>query len=549
MNELLNIGLAFLEGLALIASPCILPILPFILAGSITGDKRRPLGIIVGFIFTFVIFTFFARTLVRISGIDLNLVRNISFVLLFLFGLIMISSYLTEKFTYLTRHLANIGNNLKISQTQNGFVSGILFGGLIGIIWTPCAGPILAAVIVQTVLQQTNISGFFTILAFGIGAGIPMFVIALFGREIMYKFKFMHKHASLIRKLLGVIIILAVAYMVYGFGRFTFSLTSSQTQTSSQLKLIDGIIDPYPAPAFIDISGWINSPPLTMQQLLGKVVLIDFWDYSCINCIRTLPYLKDWYEKYHDKGLVIIGIHSPEFDFEKKGENVQGAVTQFGIKYPIALDNQFSTWRNYNNRYWPAHYLIDKNGLVVYQHFGEGDYDITENNIRFLLGLKAQIMPVAVAASISAAQTPETYLGYARIENFYSPESIAKDVASSYSYPATLPDNGWALNGEWKITPQALIATQAGAAIKLNFYAGSVFAVMGSANNQPIKLKITLDGKLLSNNKDTDVIDSSVLVSSHKLYRLIKLKEPMTGMLEITADSPQLEMYTFTFGS
>jgi len=540
-TDIINIGLAFLEGFALIISPCILPILPIILAGSLDGSKKRPLGIIVGFILAFSLFTFFSRKIVQISGLDLSIVRDVSYILLVLFGVVMLSTYLTEKFARLTQRLANTGPHVS---NGDDFFSGVIFGGLVGLIWTPCAGPILAAVIVQTVLQKTTLGGFLVVLAFGIGAAIPMLFIMLFGRNIMTKFSFFRNHAMLLRKLLGVIIIASVAYMIYGGGVST-SLAQSDVRQNS---LIDGLIEPYQSPQITGISTWINSPPIDLAQLKGKVVLIDFWTYSCINCLRTLPYIKDWYQKYHDKGFEIIGVHTPEFDFEKDPTNVKNAVKKLGIDYPVALDNQFGTWQNFNNRYWPAHYLIDKNGLVVYQHFGEGDYDVTENNIRFLLGLNKSAVKPAASESIPFSQTPETYLGYARAENYASPQAVIKGRPAIYTFPVSLDENQWALQGNWIIGPEYIVAQQSDAMLKIHFNAGKVFIVMGTVNNKPIKVKIVLNGEKVISSKGSDVVDSVITVKDHRLYEVLVLKNSGDGLLQITSASPGLQIYTLTFG-
>jgi cytochrome c biogenesis protein CcdA/thiol-disulfide isomerase/thioredoxin len=547
-HTFLNVMLGFIEGLGLILSPCILPILPFILSGSLEGGKKRPLGIILGFIITFSLFTFFSKKLVEYSGVDLNLIRNISFGLLFLFGIVMLSSYLTEKFSLLTQRFANVGSQSASVNPQSGFIGGVLFGGLIGFIWTPCAGPILAAVIVQTVLQQTTIGSFLIILAFAIGAGVPMLLIALFGRAIVSRLNFFKQHSMVLRKILGVIILASVGWMFYGENASAnLSSTTPQPATFSN-QLTDGIT-PYPAPAIQGITAWINSQPLQLSQLKNKVVLIDFWAYSCINCIRTMPYLKDWYAKYHDKGFVIIGVHAPEFEFERDYNNVKNSAEKNGLTYPIALDNNFITWQNYNNRYWPAHYLIDKQGNVVYQHFGEGNYDITENNIRYLLGLNATIPTQAEQQTESWSQTPETYLGYDRADSFSSPESMAKDTVKHYTFPTVLNDNDWALNGEWNILSQRIVSQAPNAAIKIRFVAKKVFVVMGSATGKSIPVKVTLNGEAVVNEKGKDVNNGMMQVDQHTLYEAIVLKTPQTGVLELTALAPGLEIYTFTFGS
>lgn len=549
-TELLNSGLALLEGFGLIVSPCILPILPIILSGSLEGSKKRPIGIIVGFVLMFAIFTFFSRQLVHYTGIDLGLIRHISYGLLLVFGVVMLSTTLTEKFTLFTSRLANTGTALtSINNPQGGFISGILFGALVGIIWTPCAGPILAAVIVQTVLQKTTFSSFLTVLFFGIGAAIPMLLIALFGRSVMTRIGFFKTHAMLIRKLLGGIIIIAVAYMIYSESFPESFARTGSSAGSKQTMVVDGVITSYPMPEIAGITEWINSSPITTSSLKGKVVLIDFWTYSCINCIRTLPYLLDWYNKYHDKGLVIIGIHSPEFDFEKNFENVKNAVIKNNIHYPVALDNQFTTWQHFNNRYWPAHYLIDKSGYVVYQHFGEGHYDVTENNIRFLLGLNASNLPAsAYRRPFNEMQTPETYLGSERAENFASPEKVVSNKVVNFTFPEELSDDQWAMQGAWIVSPKFITSAATNAMLKIHFNAGKVYVVMGNTTQKPIKVKLRLNGELVVKEKGRDVMNSVITVNRHALYEAVVLPRSGNGILELTASAPGLEVYTFTFG-
>src|SRR5574340_896336 len=373
MNAI-DIGLAFLEGLSLIVSPCILPVLPLVLATSAGGGRRRPYGIIIGFVLAFTLFAIVARKLVALLGLDLDLVKDASLVLLALLGLVLLSSKLSEKFSALTQGAADFGNRLAGSGGE-GLPGGIAIGALSGLVWTPCAGPILAAVLVQVIRQQSDLAGNLVILSFGIGAGVPMLIIALTGRSMMARLGFFARHAEAVRKGFGVLIILSVAYIASGADiEALFMPKETAEAPRGELVLQEGLDEPYAAPEFTGIEAWQNSPPLTMKELQGKVVLIDFWTYSCINCVRTLPYLTDWDRKYREMGLVIVGVHSPEFEFEKKPANVRDAIAQHGIRYPVALDNQLSTWVNFSNRYWPAHYLIDRQGSVVYTHFGEGKY-------------------------------------------------------------------------------------------------------------------------------------------------------------------------------
>jgi hypothetical protein len=260
-----------------------------------------------------------------------------------------------------------------------------------------------------------------------------------------------------------------------------------------------------------------------------------------------LSYLKDWYAKYHDQGFVIIGVHSPEFQFEHDINNVKNAVVKDGILYPVALDNHFVTWQNFQNDYWPAHYLVNKNGEVVYVHFGEGEYDVTENNIRYLLKLQGLVAEKKAEGTYTFPQTPETYFGYDRTEGFSSPEAVVKNQARNYSYPSHLSANQWALNGKWMIYPDKIVAASVGASLKMHFIARNIYAVMG-ARLHPVSVKLTLNRLALTVEKGSDVEDSHVQVSPQQLYSLVQLKESGEGTIELTAASAGLEIYTFTFG-
>jgi hypothetical protein len=245
---------------------------------------------------------------------------------------------------------------------------------------------------------------------------------------------------------------------------------------------------------------------------------------------------------------VIIGVHTPEFDFEKEFSNVQNAVIQDGIKYPVALDSHFVTWLNYKNQYWPAHYLIDKKGDVVYTHFGEGDYDVTENNIRYLLNIQGHAVSQNDNESQAIYTTPETYLGYARAENFSSPETVVQNDMAQYSFPKTLMQNEWALQGNWKIMADRIISEENNAACEINFNAQKVYIVMGNTTNKNIHVTLLLNGKKVIAEKGKDVKDSSIEVNKHTLYEAVILNKPESGILTITSSTPGLEIYTFTFG-
>jgi thiol-disulfide isomerase/thioredoxin len=378
---------------------------------------------------------------------------------------------------------------------------------------------------------------------------VPMLLIALLGRKIMGRLNFLKTHSYAVRRTLGIIIIAAAALIYSGADVELLAASGGSSASTGSGELEHALAHPYPAPEMTGIQNWINSPPLKIADLRGKVVLIDFWTYSCINCVRTLPYIKDWDAKYRDKGLVIIGVHSPEFDFEKKLDNVQAAVKKYGIKYPVALDSELTTWSAFNNSYWPAHYLIDKDGRVVYTHFGEGSYNVTENNIRTLLGLGPEDeKPVAPPENPSFLQTPETYLGYTRTQNFSSNEPVSKDATTRYSLPSTLLLNQWAVEGDWLMGPEKITVQTAGDKLRLNFLARKVFLVLGTGNGQPISVHVLLNGKPAGKASGADVKNGVLTVTREALYELIDQGSTKNGVLELQIDQPGLQAYAFTFG-
>jgi cytochrome c biogenesis protein CcdA/thiol-disulfide isomerase/thioredoxin len=556
------LGLSFLEGMGLILSPCILPILPLILATSIQGGKLRPYGIILGFITTFVLFTLFARKIFSTISINPMLLQDIAIYSILAFGVILFSDYLSDKFSSFFQRTAALGQTLSEkaeTHLPKGFWSGVLIGGGIALIWTPCAGPIMAAVLVQTIQQTADYQAAIILTAFSIGVALPMFIITIFSKKMIEQVRGVSRHTRIIRKSLAVIIILTMVFTKFNIWQKIITIegpTLAPKQFLPATHMINELENPYPAPQIGGIKKWINSPPLNLEELKkqGKVVLVDFWTYSCINCVRTLPYIKEWYDKYHDKGLVIIGIHSPEFEFEKNEQNVETAIKEDGIKYPVAMDNNLVTWGNFNNRYWPAHYLINKEGQVVYTHFGEGQYDITENNIRYLLGLGSmkdyQKPPPETPVPASPLQSPETYLGYDRTMGFVSSEPMEKNATVHYTYPKHIPLNSWALQGSWLVQDERIIAKESKASLRYHFRAKQVYLVMAPASSgKPQMVRILLNGEPVKDFAGKDVQNAHVTVDQSTLYELVSFKELTSGILEIQAETPGLEAFAFTFGA
>jgi len=541
MTSTASIAVSFAEGLALILSPCILPVLPLILGASLEGSKAKPLGIVAGFVLAFTAFAWVSRQAILASGISSEVIRDASLILLMLFGLVMLFPRLSDKWAAWFARLGG-GSDALIGRIKgDGFISGMGVGALIGVVWTPCAGPIMATALLQIIQAGTTAGALAIIAAFALGAAIPMFIIATSGRYFMHHLHFLKKHSDTIRRTIGVVMIAAALTIFSGFDlklvAWGAKLDAAEITTAAPLE--NNTQNAVTAPELVGITDWVNTPPLTLQQLRGKVVLIDFWTYSCINCIRTMPYITGWYEKYKNDGLVIIGVHSPEFPFEKKLSNVKDAVNEYGITYPVALDNNFSTWKAFKNQYWPAHYLINRDGRIVYTHFGEGNYAETENSIRAALGLDAKVVSITDSDVIMQGQSPETYLGYNRAANFKSPEGITPDKLTTYTYPAALAPNAWALTGNWKVAGEK-ITSGTNAGLRFRYIGGKVFLVLGSVDGKPLTVDVLVDGTKTK----------TISVTAEKLYTLVDTPAGAApkGLLELRVSRAGLDAYAFTFG-
>lgn len=518
---------ALFEGITQILSPCIFMVLPLVLCSSLTGGSKKPAGVILGFVLSFTVFVLASRYLVRELHFAPYHVKQASLTALMLLGLVLIAEWPQQKNTH---------------AKGDGLMTGLFAGILIGLLWIPCAGPVLTEALIKVVQQELDAQTAMVILSFAIGAGLSLFASAIILRKAMKKF--LASYAQGMRKTCGTITIFTVVFIASSMG--TQMAFAQKVAPNGQSGLQEALAVPYTAPEFSGISTWLNSEPLSMKQLEGKVVLVDFWAYSCVNCVRTLPHLREWHAKYHDKGLIIVGVHAPEFDFEKDPANVKHAVTKWKVPYPVAMDNDLATWNNYSNQYWPAHYLVNKQGNVVYTHFGEGKYDVMEHNIRTLLGLNAETTTVPQQTAYAQDQTPETYLGYFRAEHFASTQPVTSESMADYSYPTALPLHHWALQGQWKVGSQRITAGAKGASLKLHFKSQKVFLVLGSATGKPIQASITLNNATTNTGKDAP--DGKLTVDQHILYELIAQPEHKEGELEITTEGEGLEAYAFTFG-
>lgn len=552
---------AFLSGLVTIAAPCIWPLLPIILSSSAHGGHRKPLGITVGITSSFAIFTLTLSYIVSIIPLDLDALRLVAVGIIAFFGFTLVIPKLNQIVEGAVSRLSGKLGGLT-SQKGSGFGSGLITGLALGIVWTPCAGPILATIATLAATQAVNFQIILVTVVYVIGVGIPLFVFALLGNRFFAKSKSLSKYTGRIQQVFGLIMII-MAFLILTnqdkvlqvrlldafpqYSKFLINLESNDTVKfqlnklrdnkggfeNKEGKLMNSINDTLPklgkAPEFVGIEKWLNSDPVTMNQLKGKVVLVDFWTYTCINCIRTLPFVTSWQEKYKDQGFVVIGVHTPEFEFEKKTENVQNAIKQFDIKYPVAQDNDFATWNAYNNHYWPAKYLIDVDGNVRYTHFGEGEYALTEENIKTLLaeaGKKVAEDNIQLEETTpTGARTPETYLGSLRAE----------------------PNSYLQMSGDWKKMPE-YAESVAGSTIGLEFNADKVFLVITS--EKVGIFDVFLDGYPVETKfSGKDVKNGIVETNSARLYELIDLKGK-TGehKLKLNFQTPGIRVFAFTFG-
>ncbi|VEI21092.1 thiol-disulfide oxidoreductase [Serratia plymuthica] len=574
--------LAYLGGILTIASPCILPVLPFIFSRADRPFLRSGLPMLVGMALTFALFA----TLAAVGGgwvVAANQYgRWLALILMAVFGITLLFPAVAERVMH---PLVSAGNRLSdkiAADKQHQIGSSLLLGVATGLLWAPCAGPILGLVLTGAALQGANVGSTLLLLAYAAGAATSLALALLIGGKVFSTMKRSLGAGEWIRRGLGAAMLVGVVAIALGLdttvlarisaastGGFeqrlvqTFTPAAvpvrSQVQTAVDTQPILGDLGEMPS-----LSGavqWLNSPPLTAESLRGKVVLVDFWTYSCINCLRSLPYVKAWEEKYRDRGLVVIGVHAPEFAFERDIGNVTKEAKKLGIDYPIAIDNNYSIWRAFNNQYWPAHYFIDAAGHIRYQHFGEGDYAQSERVIQELLrqaGAKnistvvSQVVGQGVeqAAGNQADISPETYLGYARALNFASGE-VTQDRVARYGVPASLPLNDWGLVGNWTVGEENVTLNAPQGRIVYRFHARDLHLVLGpGASGKSVAFKVTLDGKAPGEMHGTDVApDGSGMVTDQRLYQLIRQTDGAgEHTFSIEFEQAGVAAYAFTFG-
>jgi len=546
---LLLVGVAFVAGVVTAISPCVLPVLPIVLAGGATGGRRRPYAIVVGLVMSFTAFTLAATALLSALGLPDDLLRNIAIAVVLLVGISLLVPPLGR---LVERPFQALGR-----RRPGDAGGGFLLGTSLGLLFTPCAGPVIAAVAALAATSRFSVESVLVTLSYALGAGVVLLLFALAGQSGV-NLQGLRRRAPQVRQALGAVIAGAAVLMIFGLDLklatyvpgYTRSLQRVERAAAAQReidRLVAGRRHVLPesqlrdfgqAPEFQEIDRWVNSKPLTLASLRGKVVLIDFWTYSCINCLRTLPFVKRWADTYRAAGLVVVGVHTPEFAFERVPANVERAVASLGVRYPVALDNGYGTWSAWGNQYWPAKYLVDRRGQVRYAHFGEGEYQRSEDVIRTLLAEKA--LPKPVSASIrdqtpTELLTPETYLGSARIDRFVGSRLVPGSEAD-YSIPKVVPPGSFAYGGRWTVEKERIVAGL-DARLRLSFRAHKVFLVLG-ANGRTGIVQVRVDGRSLK----------TVRVTEDRLYTLAELPgEAGNHTLDLSL-SPGTEAYAFTFG-
>jgi cytochrome c biogenesis protein CcdA/thiol-disulfide isomerase/thioredoxin len=621
---MLLFALAYIGGVLTIASPCILPVLPFVFARADQPFLRRGLPMLLGMGLTFAV----VATLAAVGGgwaVQANEYgRYVAIALLALFGVTLLFPELSDR---LTRPLVALGGRLSESADRNENAGSVwpslLLGIATGLLWAPCAGPVLGLILTGAALQGANVQTTFLLLAYAAGAATSLALALLIGGRVFTAMKRSLGAGEWVRRGLGAAVLVAVVAIFFGLDTGFLTQISLANTGSLEQSLVDRIHpasgkvaaepsssvlmpegggammsanpsmmmsanaptmamngDPVammkaaeaPASKALPCEGslpslagaveWLNSPPLTPEQLKGKVVLVDFWTYSCINCLRSIPYVRAWADKYKDQGLVVIGVHAPEFAFEKSIGNVKQAVAKLRIDYPVAVDNDYAIWRAFNNEYWPADYFIDAKGQIRHHFFGEGDYAESEKVIQQLLAeagkgnLPVDMVSVSATGAEAASdaadvKSPETYIGFARSENFASPGGAVGDKPHDYVTGDLKPLNDWGLSGDWTVGGQSATLNKTDGAIAFRFHARDLHLVLGpSADGKPVRFRVTIDGAAPGESHGADInADGEGMVTDHRLYQLVRQSGPiMDHTFSIQFLDPDVQAYAFTFG-
>lgn len=584
--------LAYLGGVLTLLSPCILPVLPFVFARAGRSFLRSTLPLLLGMAITFTVVASLAAVGSAWVAQANQIGRWIALVVMAVFALALLWPRFSDR---LLAPFQRAGARLSARADaadeagRGGAGTSLLVGIATGLLWAPCAGPILGLVLTGAALNGASASTSSLLLAYALGAVTALALAVWIGGRVFNALKARLGLGNTLRRLLGVAALLAVVAIAMGWDTGVLTRLSAVSTARLEQGLLNAVPGVQPAastlsstgaagaadtplpvegelPALDGSTGWLNSPPLTREQLRGKVVLIDFWTYSCINCLRAMPFVHEWQERYRDHGLVVIGVHTPEFAFERNPRNVMRAVEQLKVEYPVALDNNYAIWRAFENRYWPAHYFVDAKGRIRAHQFGEGNYAHSEQVIRRLLQEAGQtdlpppadpaaatsLQGVAEQADMGNLRSPETYLGHARAENFASPGGIRNGQRADYTLPDRFTLNQWALRGPWTVSEEAAELQQAGGRIAFRFHARDLHLVLAPAENgTPVRFRVLMDGKPLpSADAGGDVRpDGTGVVDEHRLYQLVRQRDNIgEHLFEIEFLDPGVQAYAFTFG-
>ena len=568
--------LAFIGGVLTILSPCILPVLPFVFARADQPFRRSGLPLLIGMALTFAVVAvaaaFGGHWVVRLNQGG----RYVAMAIFLVLGISLLFPSLAEA---LTRPLVQAGGSLQGNPSTEGSIGkSFVLGISTGLLWAPCAGPILGLILTGAAIQGPGARSSFLLLSFALGAATSLGIALFAGNKVFSALKRSLSYEVWIRRGLGVAVILGVVAIALDWDTNLLTKFSFVNTSKAEAHLIDALhaerpkvltvsaaatlADEGPMPDLNGATAWLNSAPLSRKSLRGKVVLIDFWTYSCINCLRALPYVENWAAKYKDAGLVVIGVHTPEFAFEKDRNSVEKAVRDLKVTYPVAIDSSYNIWQAFENQYWPAHYLIDGKGRIRYHHFGEGEYDESERVIQQLLKENGATDLAAGEVNVSAngaqaapdmqnVRSSETYIGYRRAEHFASVGPIAQDSPRAYIARPRLILNQWALNGKWKVEPEDALLQAASGTIVFRFHARDLHLVLGPGKDgKPVRFKVKLDGTAPGDDHGSDTdSNGSGTVQGNRLYQLIRQKGTVEDRtFEIEFLDSEVQAFAFTFG-
>jgi cytochrome c biogenesis protein CcdA/thiol-disulfide isomerase/thioredoxin len=590
---------SFASGILTVLAPCVLPLLPVIIGGSLSQfdkhAKYQPHIITASLAISITLFTLFLKASSLLIDIDPVIWKYISGMLVLCFGLTYIFPNAWSNLLVMLKISGKSDKLLDKAYEKQGITKSILIGASLGPVFASCSPTY--ALIIATVLPVNFVIGSIYIIMYAIGLALVMLLIALLGRSFIKKLKVFANPNSIFKKILGLMFVLVGFAIISGFDKKIETLVlnsgfiditkveekllnSTSATSTSTLNLNSGnltqgsnhhelfninIDDKILAPELVGIKDWINTGnnAVTLASLKGKVVLLDFWTYSCINCQRTLPYITKWYDTYKDKGLVVLGVHAPEFSFEKNKANVEKFVQENNVHYPVGLDNDFATWRSYNNKYWPAHYLIDKDGILRRTHFGEGDYEQSEmaivellkerNNSIDNISLVSTVISNENAKNTSAnsdvAQsnhklTPETYIGYDRLDKFANISELHKDKNANYTVQNSLNSDYWSIDGAWNVDAEKATTIKNGANFKMKFNAKNVYIVM--SGNGVAEVNINKSSTIF-NGKDVDT-NGKLHINGPRLYTIVNAKKYIeNGELAIKLPNG-ISLNAITFG-